>query len=143
MSAEPSIRRPATRHLRVSLVPLVDVLLILLVFFMVTSTYLDLDMIPAVEQGETPQAATDIAGARATPLLIRLGADGRPAIRGRVPSDEALGRALRSALEENDGLQVIILPTASARMQDLISLMDQVTLAGVSAMRVVRLEASQ
>ena len=54
-------RRPAPRSL-ISLVPLVDVLLILLVFFMVTSTYLDLDMIPTLDRTEAEAEAPELAG---------------------------------------------------------------------------------
>ena len=36
----------------ISLVPMIDVLLIMLVFFMVTSTYLDLDMIPVARAAD-------------------------------------------------------------------------------------------
>ena len=45
----------------ISLVPLIDVMLILLVFFMVTSTYLNLDMIPFVERSEEAPAGAGAA----------------------------------------------------------------------------------
>ena len=48
-------RRPRQRQL-VTLVPLVDVMTILLLFFMVTSTYLDLDMVPVAARGDAPPA---------------------------------------------------------------------------------------
>jgi biopolymer transport protein ExbD len=56
-----TLKRPRPPRALISLVAMIDVLLILLVFFMVTSTYLDLDMIPAVSQNEensSPPAGT-------------------------------------------------------------------------------------
>ena len=52
---------------------MIDVMLILLVFFMVTSTYLNLDMIPAADRSEDTAEATS-ADTGAGTLLIRLGA---------------------------------------------------------------------
>ena len=70
-----TLRRPRPARALISLVAMIDVLLILLVFFMVTSTYLDLDMIPAVSQdGEASSGTTETATAQ--PLLVRIGADG-------------------------------------------------------------------
>ena len=69
-------RRKPTRPL-ISLVPMIDVMLILLVFFMVTSTYLNLDMIPALAQSNRPvpsQAAKTETVSET--LLIRIGTDG-------------------------------------------------------------------
>ena len=59
----------------ISLVPMIDVLLILLVFFMVTSSYLNLDMIKMVEPAGA--GAPSQPTSAATPLMIRLAADGQ------------------------------------------------------------------
>ncbi|SEK03461.1 biopolymer transport protein ExbD [Cribrihabitans marinus] len=130
-----SLTRPRPSRAPVSLVPMIDVLLIMLVFFMVTSTYLDLDMIPAVDSAEG--AAPGPAAAADGTVLIRLGADGRPAIQGR----SLLHGELAAHLAARPDAQVIVLPTGAATMQALVSVMDTVTGAGVTRMRVVRLEA--
>ena len=54
-----SLTRPSRPRALISLVPMIDVMLILLVFFMVTSTYLNLDMIPAVRPEQGGAAALD------------------------------------------------------------------------------------
>ena len=80
------IKRPTRPGPLISLVPMIDVMLILLVFFMVTSTYLNLDMIPAAKRGEAQTdapTATEGSGAGAGTLLIRIGADGVPVLRGQ------------------------------------------------------------
>lgn len=127
-------------HALISLVPMIDVMLILLVFFMVTSTYLNLDMIPALRPangvaspGETPEVR----------LMIRIQADGTASLRGKALSPQALAQVLQKALEEDPAAQMVILPSGSAPTQALISLMDLVATAGVQNMRVLRLEARQ
>jgi biopolymer transport protein ExbD len=127
-------------HALISLVPMIDVMLILLVFFMVTSTYLNLDMIPALRPadgvtspGETPEVR----------LMIRIQADGTASLRGKALSPQALAQVLQKALEEDPAAQMVILPSGSAPTQALISLMDLAATAGVQNMRVLRLEARQ
>ncbi|MDP5217226.1 biopolymer transporter ExbD [Ruegeria sp. 2205SS24-7] len=143
MSGDLSLRRPKPPRALISLVPMIDVMLILLVFFMVTSTYLNLDMIPALAQRDAPAPVQAASDTPAGVLLIRLGADGQPVLRGQAFEAEALAELLSARLSDAPGLQVIILPTGSARMQALVSLMDLVTQSGVREMRVVRLEAAQ
>lgn len=141
MSGELSLhRRTPTRPL-ISLVPMIDVMLILLVFFMVTSTYLNLDMIPALAQSDRPAPVEPSNGsATGAALLIRIGADGAPHYRGQTLTPEALKALLSDRLAQAPATPVILLPTGSARMQALVTVMDTVTRAGVTNMRVVRLE---
>lgn len=136
-----ALKRPTPPKALISLVAMIDVLLILLVFFMVTSTYLDLDLIPAVaqEEAETPPATS--SSLESSTLLIRLGASGEPVIRGQTMSLNDLDTLLKDRLTEAPGLSVVILPTGVARMQSLISVMDTATRAGITQVRVIRLEA--
>lgn len=124
---------------RVTLVPLIDVLFILLVYFMVTSVYLDLDMIPAAatNQGLPPLAQGAGQGGS---LLLQIRADGQIALRGRALPPQALAQALAS--EGDPGrLTVMILPSGQAPVQALASTLDALAAAGIAAPRIVRLEA--
>ncbi|MEM6939716.1 MAG: biopolymer transporter ExbD [Pseudomonadota bacterium] len=134
------LKRPRPPKALISLVAMIDVLLILLVFFMVTSTYLDLDLIPAVAQDSDAPADTSTATATAGTLLIRLGESGTPVIRGQEMSLEGLDSLLRERLAADPALSIVILPTGVARMQALISVMDTATQAGARQVRVIRLE---
>ncbi len=136
-----TLKRPRPPRALISLVAMIDVLLILLVFFMVTSTYLDLDMIPAVSQdnGDTTQPASQ--NAKAPPLLIRIGADGQPVVRGQTLSLADLGKLVQTRLATEPTMPVMILPTGVAQTQALISVMDTATQAGARQVRVIRLEA--
>ncbi len=134
------LRRPRPPRALISLVAMIDVLLILLVFFMVTSTYLNLDMIPAVSQNNTARAQGTSQTA-STPLLIRIGAEGAPVILGQTLALSDLEVLLRNRLASEPTLPVMILPTGVARTQALVSVMDTATRAGARQVRVIRLEA--
>ncbi|WP_299439923.1 biopolymer transporter ExbD [uncultured Rhodospira sp.] len=128
--------------------PMVDALLILLVFFMVTSTYLDLDMIPMVERGAAPTGHTLPAPDTAAPrtpeagtLLVRLGPDGRTVVRGQPLTEAALAAALTARVAANPATRVVILPSGQANAQALVSTLEIAARAGVTDVRVVRLES--
>ena len=135
-----TLKRPTRARALISLVPMIDVMLILLVFFMVTSTYLNLDMIPAVrqqDQAQAPEPETQAAGT----IMIRLGADGMPVIRGQALSDPDLELFLRQRMADEPLTQVVVLPSGAAKTQALITVMDVATRAGVVRLRVIRLQA--
>ena len=134
-----ALKRPRPPKALISLVAMIDVLLILLVFFMVTSTYLDLDLIPAVAQEDNTPAPTEVSATSAT-LLIRLGESGQPVVRGQTLTMQDLAALLRARLDAAPNLSIVILPTGVARMQALISVMDTATTAGATKVRVIRLE---
>lgn len=123
---------------------MIDVLMIMLIFFMVTSTFLDLDMIPLVDGGEAPAEAPAAAGPApaAASALIRLGADGRARLRGAVLDPAALRMELAARRAADPALSVVILPSGQASTQALVSVMEAVTGAGVSELRILRLEAA-
>ena len=126
----------------ISLVAMIDVLMIMLIFFMVTSTYLNLDMIPMAERGERERGSTtqaDTGPARKT--LIRLGADGVPYVRGQPMDAAGLFDLARGRLAENALTEFLILPSGHAGMQSLVTVMDTIVRAGGTRVRVVRLEA--
>jgi len=125
------VRPPAT----ISMVSMIDVLMIMLVFFMVTSTFLDLDMLPLASEAEAPTEAGPAPEAGA--LLIRLGADGQTRVRGQVVAPDALADLLRA----RPGLAVTVLPSGHAPVQALASVMDAATAAGVARLDILRLDA--
>lgn len=128
-----SLARPISRSPRTSLVPLIDVLFILLVYFMVTSVYLDLDMIPVFEQSEDSAGLEDMAVGRS--LMLRIDANGEAVFRG--------GPIDRAALEtlSVDGQRVLVLASPAAPLSGLVDALDRLSGAGVKGVELVRLEA--
>lgn len=143
-------RRPRARA-TISLVPMIDVLILLLIFFMVTSSYLNLDFIPAIRADDPEAAATSETPAETLPgdvampartLLVRLQADGTAVIAGqRLTLDEAQSAVAARLLTQPD-LPVVILPSGAADTQALVTLMDRLAAAGAPSVRIVRVEAA-
>ncbi|SEA47273.1 ExbD/TolR family protein [Rubrimonas cliftonensis] len=136
------IARPAARPVRIPMTPLIDVMLILLVFFMVTSSYLDLDMIPmAGDGGAGPGAAAPPAAGgpdapeAARALLVRIAADGSAMLRGAAMDADALTAAIAAA----GGPQVLVLPSPAAPTQALVDVLGAAERAGAASVQVVRL----
>ena len=128
----------------ISLVPMIDVMLIMLVFFMVTSTYLNLDMIPFVERTDDPPATAAPAEApQGSTLLVRIAADGQIYLRGRALDAATLQAQVAARLKDNPLLSVVILPSTQATTQHLVSAMDQLTRAGATRLRLMQLEARE
>ena len=127
----------------ISVTPLVDVMMILLVFFMVTSTYLDLDMIPLVggdrPGGDRPAPVPVERVQQASSLLIRLAADGRVYVSGEQVSLAGLSSLVQIRLTTRPTTPILVLPSGAATTQALVSLMDAIALAGGTNVRVVRL----
>jgi biopolymer transport protein ExbD len=134
------IRRRQAQPALISLVSAIDVLMILLIFFMVTSTYLDLGMVPMAEADDAVPQAAEPAEA-VTPLLIRLGPDGMARVQGRAQDAGALADLLRAHLAQHPQASVLVLPSGHASAQALVSLLDVATAAGVRNLRILRLEA--
>ena len=116
--------------------PLVDVLLILLVFFMVTSTWLDLDALRLAPPGGTAASEPAPEGEAST-LLVRIREDGAYVLRGRTHDAEGLTAALSEAARPRGS--VVVLPSGAAPMRSLVAAMEAAGTAGVATVRVVRL----
>jgi biopolymer transport protein ExbD len=117
---------------------MIDVLLIMLVFFMVTSTYLNLDMIPMAQSSDDTASTSSVTETQT--VMIRLGGDGRTYLQGRPTLLPQLAATLQS---QGPNTNVLILPSARASTQNLVTLLDTLTAAGLTRLRIVQLEASK
>ncbi len=130
-------RRHAPKAL-ISLVPMIDVMMILLVFFMVTSTYLNLDMIPVIKPASNGGAP---AGAERASLMIRISADGSFMARGTSLSRDDLRVLLTQTAQSAPETRLFLLPSGAAPLQSTVALMDLAAQSGLSDLRILRLEA--
>lgn len=135
------IRRATVPRQLISLVPMIDVMLILLVFFMVTSTYLNLNMIPIVDRvDEAPRANNTANGST---LLVRIGADGQAYLHGQAADATTLSQLVAVRLAAEPLLSIVILPSSRATTQALVSTMDTLTRAGATRIRLMQLGRTQ
>ena len=125
-------RQRPRRRARISLTPLIDVVFILLVFFMLASSFLDER---AIKVG-APAAAlggSSLEGA----LLVELRRDGLRLARERVALPQLMAR-LGEHAARNPRQRVLIKPAPGVSLQDAVTLLDQVSASGLSDVSFVR-----
>ena len=115
-----------SRRRPISLTPLIDVVFILLMFFMLTSTFTRWKAVDL----RLPITSSDASLEQPQALLLHT--DGSLSLRGRpfqLPDPDA-GAALSAALDPVR--PVVVFPEANTRVQTIISTFERLTAAGVS-----------
>jgi biopolymer transport protein ExbD len=124
--------RAPRRRLRISLTPLIDVVFILLVFFMLASSFLD----ERAFQVAAPAArlgGQSLEGA----LLIELRQDGLR-LAGQPVTPAQLDARLGEHAARNPGQRVLIRPAPGVPLQQAVTLLDRVIADGLSDVSFVR-----
>ena len=128
-------KRSNREELSINLTPLIDVVFLLLIFFMVTTTFsretrllVNLPEANAQEPESTP-----------VQLEVLVALDGRYAINGRNLVDNQLSTLLRGLELESGGdrsLPVLLLADAEATHQSVVTAMDAIGQAGFSRLSI-------
>jgi biopolymer transport protein ExbD len=135
-----AIPRRRRRVVAIPLAPLVDMQLLLLIFFMVTSTYAELEMIPIAESDAAPVELGPVpaGGERPGAVLVRIAGDGTPFVSGVPLAGPALAAEVARRLAEHPGAPVLVLPSARASVQSLVDVLGALAASGATAVEVVR-----
>ena len=114
----------------INLIPFIDVLLVILIFLMLSTTYSKFTEL----QVSLPAADADSARDRPQEIIISVASDGRYAV-DRTPvegrSVELLAAALRAAAEQRHDPFLIISADATAAHQSVINVLDAARRAGI------------
>jgi biopolymer transport protein ExbD len=124
--------RPPRRRLRISLTPLIDVVFILLVFFMLASSFLD----ESAFQVDAPAAklgGESLEGA----VLIELRQDGLRLSGVRLAPAQLEARLAEHAAR-NPAQQVLVKPAPGVSLQDTVAILDRVLASGLSEVSFTR-----
>lgn len=116
-------RRPRSL---ISLTPLIDVVFILLLFFMLASSFLDLNSI--VLDAPTQGAAPSIQGA----MLIEVRVDG-VRYAGRYISLDELAERVKQQVAEHPGRRILVQPGAGVTLQRTVRVVDRLSSVGASS----------
>lgn len=121
------IESPVRRRSLISLTPLIDVVFILLVFFMLASSFLDwraidLDMPPPHEYGLEADHS----------LEVLIAADGTLTLEGEALARDALVREVAAAVRSEPERAVIVRPAGEVRLQTMVDLVERLARAGVT-----------
>lgn len=107
----------------INLVPFIDVLLVILIFLMLSTTFTRV----AELQIDLPTAGAHNAKPRPKELVVAISADGRYAIGGRAVegrSIDVLASELQAASQGDKDVSVVISADAAATHQSVINVMD-------------------
>jgi biopolymer transport protein ExbD len=126
-----NFRPRAKEEPEINLIPFIDVLLVILIFLMLTTTYskftelqLTLPVADAEQQRDHPKE-----------IIVSVAADGRYAINKagvEGKTVDAIAQALRAAAVEGQGTVVIITADAMAPHQSVISVMEAARRVGLT-----------
>lgn len=127
------IERPRSRKRLIGLTPLIDVVFILLIFFMLASNYLQWRSIelnaPAVQAAGSPMEGA---------ILVRLRSDGGIDLNGETLSLESLIERCRDYLERRPDQHILVQPEGSVDLQRIVSVLDRLTEAGGANISLLR-----
>ncbi|WAJ30795.1 ExbD/TolR family protein [Antarcticirhabdus aurantiaca] len=134
------IRLPATRRRRIMLTPLIDVVFLLVMFFMLSSTFVPLRRLDVgIASGSTASGAAQAEDKRTLFLTVGAapGADGVAAsLDGAAVPPGGLEAALR-ARAGSDDVQVLLQMRSGTDVQDLVTALEAVRAARIGAVRVL------
>ena len=128
-----NFRKPRPEDPEINLIPFIDVLLVILIFLMLSTTYSKFTEL----QVTLPTANADAQRDRPAEIIVAVAADGRytvdhNAVDGR--NVDALTTALHAAAESRKEPFLIISADAMATHQAVINVMDAARRAGLSRM---------
>jgi biopolymer transport protein ExbD len=118
-----NFRKPRPEEPEINLIPFIDVLLVVLIFLMLSTTYSKFTEL----QITLPVANADQARDRLREVIVSVSADGRYAV-NRKPVDgrsvEVLASELAAAAAGSNEMVVIVSADATAAHQSVINVMD-------------------
>lgn len=126
--------RQKKQEITVNLTPLIDVVFLLLIFFMVSSTFTRETQIKL----DLPKASVEPLETKIDSLEISIDKEGRYFVNGeRVVNRtiETLKKAISSILEENPQVSVIISADANTPYQSVVTAMDATSQLGIQNLK--------
>ncbi len=127
---------PVRRRGMASLTPLIDVVFLLLIFFMLTTSFMQTQSLSVV----TPAPSADELPTDARVVEIWLMGDGTLRLDGKPVEREALTASLREAIGERKDMTVTILAEKGSRTQALVAAVEAARQSGAKAVGTARVE---
>ena len=126
-----NFQRPRTEDPEINLIPLIDVLLVVLIFLMITTTYSKYTELKI----ELPTANAPPAQHLPGSIVVGVTADGSYSVDGSLLHGRdvpALVQALRGVLHGRDGVTLVISADAQSTQQSVVNVMEAARLLGLS-----------
>lgn len=123
---------------RVSLTPLIDVVFILLVFFMLASTFMEWRSFDLNVAASQTRAALD----QEPPLRVTINADGRLSLDGQRLAMAQLQQQLAAHIERKPDTRVLLEPASGVKLQSAIDVLDRLRAGGARQVSLVSGESN-
>ena len=126
-----NFRRPQPEEPEINLIPFIDVLLVILIFLMLSTTYSKFTEL----QVSLPVADADQARDRPHEIIVSVSADGRYAVNRKLVdgrSVDVLAAELSAAAGGSSEMILIVSADATAAHQRVINVMDAARRAGIA-----------
>ncbi|MCE2926328.1 MAG: biopolymer transporter ExbD [Rickettsiales bacterium] len=120
-------RTPRRKIRALNLTPLIDVLFILIIFFMLTTSFMKIESMELI----LPSAAQKTAAKQGDEIVrLYLSASGDIALGQRKLGAEEIDETLSRIIVNNPDTRIMLLTADGVTMQQLVSMMDRVSLLG-------------
>jgi biopolymer transport protein ExbD len=128
-------KRAVREGLTINMTPLIDVVFLLLIFFMVTTTFSRETRLMV----NLPEADAELANTDATSIEIIVARDGTYSINGRVLINNRLETLIRGLELESTGdrnLPIVLIADAEATHQSVVTAMDGIGRTGFTRLSI-------
>lgn len=122
---------PPSRH-RLGLTPLIDVVFLLVVFFMLVSSFQDLRSVTLETSSATGGGTVEGA------VLVRVRNDGGLDLNGTRLSLDQLEAEIRGYIDGNSEQEVLVHPQSGVSLQRLVDVLDRLRRAGVFRLALIK-----
>ncbi len=122
--------RTAGRNRQLNLTPLIDVVFLLIVFFMLSSNFNHVDAISLSFPSSPSIMDSEMAEEAVTPVVIVVADQGRLFYRTTPVEPDQLTERLEKALQDDPNRQVLVMSTNNVTVQEVIAVMDLVHQVG-------------
>ncbi len=112
-------------HSHLDIAPLIDIVFLLLVFFMLTSTFL----VPEAIELELPKSASATTSEE-RPIVVAFNREGELALNGKTIQLSELGNAIKPLIADNSELTITLKSDAHTEVQQLLAIMDEIRAVG-------------
>lgn len=114
-------------HSHLDIAPLIDIVFLLLVFFMLTSTFL----VPEAIELELPESASATV-TEITPITVALNASDELSLNGKPIQLQQLRQTIEPLIADSADAAITLKSDARTEVQQLLKVMDEIRAAGGS-----------
>ncbi len=127
-----NFRKKKSKQLNLDITPLIDVIFLLLIFFMISTTFISYNEIKI----KLPVAVTKAEEDHINPLEVTITKNNRIFIKNKLIAGNQLKQALEKAKQESKQSTLVIRADGQVRHEYVVFIMDTAKLAGIDKLSI-------